>query len=66
MPGAKGSGQVYLEFMVQGAAVKVTAIDAATGTEACIVGPANAPREALQQAVLRKLEYVLKRKRGAP
>jgi hypothetical protein len=54
--------EVYIEFVVQGNVVKATAIDAATGVEASIVGPANAPRAALAEAAARKLDYVLKKK----
>jgi hypothetical protein len=54
--------EVYIEFVVQGNVVKATAIDAATGVEASIVGPANAPRATLAEAAARKLDYVLKKK----
>jgi len=53
--------EILIEFVVQGNFVKATAIDSATGTEASIVGPANAGREALMIAARRKLEYVLKK-----
>jgi hypothetical protein len=36
----------------------------ASGTEASIVGPASAPQAALKSAVLRKLDYVLKKQNG--
>jgi hypothetical protein len=55
--------EFLIEFVVQGSVVKTTAIDSVTGTEASIVGPANAGREALMQAARRKLEYVLKKSR---
>ena len=55
--------EILIEFIVQGNVVKVTAIDAASGVEASIVGPANSPREALSQAAIRKLQYVLQKKR---
>ncbi len=55
-------GEVFVEFVVQGNVVKVTAIDSVTGTEACIVGPANAGRDVLAQAAARKLKYVLEKK----
>ena len=55
-------GEVLFEFVVQGNVVKATAIHAATGAEATIVGPANAGREVLAQAALRKLQYVLAKK----
>jgi len=53
--------EILVEFIVQGSVVKATAIDPVTGTEAAIVGPANAGREALMEAARRKLEYVLKK-----
>ena len=55
--------EIFVEFLVQGNFVKVTAIDAATGTEGSIVGPANAPREALSHAAIRKLKYVIEKKK---
>jgi hypothetical protein len=55
-------GEIFLEFVVQGNVVKATAIDSATGTEASIVGPANAGREVLAHAAARKLKYVLEKK----
>jgi len=59
-----GKQEVFVEFVTQGNVVKATAIDAASGVEASIVGPAGAPREALQAAAIRKLEYVMKKQRG--
>jgi hypothetical protein len=55
---------VYFEFVVQGSVVKVTAIDSSSGCEASVVAPAASPRVTLEQAALRKLEYVLNKKRG--
>lgn len=54
--------EIYIEFVAHGSSVKVTAIDAASGTEVSIVGPAGAQRSALEQAAVNKLEYVLKKK----
>jgi hypothetical protein len=54
--------EILIEFIVQGNVVKATAIDAASGIEASIVGPANAAREALSQAAVRKLKYVMEKK----
>ncbi len=59
-----GSDEVYVEFIVQNAVVKATAIDAKTGMEASIVGPANAPRDGLSATAVRKLLYVLKKKQS--
>ncbi len=56
--------ETYVEFHQIGAFMKATAIDAATGIEATIVGPANAGETVLRNNALRKLEAVL-RKRAA-
>jgi len=64
MPPGPAKPEIYVEFVQQGAVVKVTAIDSATGTEASIVGPINGPREALAKAAANKLAYVLKKQRG--
>jgi hypothetical protein len=58
----KPKSEILIEFIVQGNVVKATAIDAASGIEASIVGPANAAREALSQAAVRKLKYVMEKK----
>jgi hypothetical protein len=51
--------EIFLEFVTLCGSVKVTAIDAATGTEASIVGPASAPRSTLESAAVQKLRYVI-------
>ncbi|WP_181702933.1 DUF6898 family protein [Chthonobacter albigriseus] len=51
---------VYIEIRVIGASAKVTAIDAATGVEVCVIGPAGAARADLERLALRKLEKRLK------
>jgi hypothetical protein len=56
------NSEIYVEFVVHGNTVKATAIDAATGAEASIVGPATAGRAALTQAALRKLKFVMEKK----
>jgi Domain of unknown function (DUF6898) len=56
---ASGKGEILFEFVAQGGVAKATAIDAATGVEASVVGPATAGREVLVQAAARKLQYVL-------
>jgi hypothetical protein len=45
--------------------VKVTAIDAETGTEVSIVGTPTAGEATLRLTAQRKLEYVLNKKAGA-
>jgi hypothetical protein len=55
--------EILIEFVVHGNAVKVTAIDSATGVEASIMGPVNGARDALTQAAVKKLKYLLEKKR---
>jgi hypothetical protein len=54
------AGGVYFEFTPIGASVKVVAIDAATGMEVSVVGPARASQADLQQLALQKLKARLK------
>jgi hypothetical protein len=53
---------ILVEFVRQGAFVKVTAIDPVTGLEASIVGPAGASQTILAEQARRKLDYVAKKK----
>lgn len=53
-----GEREVIFEFLRVGAAVKVTAVDVATGIEASIVGDPAAGEAALKQIARQKLEYV--------
>jgi len=58
--------EVLLEFQAIGNTVKVTATDPLTLVEVSIVGSAHAGEEALRRTAIRKLEYVLaKRRDGA-
>jgi hypothetical protein len=54
---------VYFEFTSVGGSIKVAAIDAATGTEVSVIGPARAARSDLQRLALQKLQTRLK---GSP
>lgn len=64
MPRDEGD-EIYFEFAMQGNVAKATAIDPKTGTEVSVIGPANpTAREALKVAAARKLQFVLKKKRG--
>ena len=63
MTGAKDGtpvGGVFFEFTPIGTSVKVTAIDAASGTEVSVIGPARALQADLQQLALQKLRLRLK------
>jgi len=55
---------VYIECVLHGGLMKVTAIDPSTGTEASVFGPANA-RTALIHNATAKLSWVLKKRRIA-
>ncbi len=55
---------IIIEFRRIGNSVKVSAMDPATLTEVTIVGPANAGEETLKLNVLRKLEFVLAKKKA--
>ena len=65
MTGGEDDGEILIEFVTLGNAVRVTAIHVASGTEASIVGPASAPRAPLEAAALRKLSYVMDKEKGA-
>ncbi len=54
--------EVIFEFLRVGAAVKVTAVDSATGIEASIVGDPAAGGAALKRLARQKLDYVLARR----
>jgi hypothetical protein len=62
---ATGSGgEIFIEFVIQGNVAKATAIDPATGLEASVMGPANAPRATLADAARRKLDYLRRKQNG--
>ena len=52
---------VYFEFTMVGAAVRVSAIDSVTGIEVVTMGPASASQADLQQLALAKLKARLAR-----
>lgn len=51
--------ETLFEFTQVGRIMRVTAIDASTGAEAMILGPANASRHELQSVAAKKLRYVM-------
>jgi len=59
--GGEGEREVFFEFTALGATVKVAAIDAATGIEVIVVGPANAARFDLKRLALAKLKARIER-----
>jgi hypothetical protein len=56
--------EVYFEFTQIGSSVRVAAIDAATGIEVTVVGPATAAPSHLQQLALAKLRMRIAREAG--
>lgn len=55
--------EVYFEFQQVGAYVKVTAIDPVTLVEVSVTGAASAGEQSLKQLALRRLQYVLAKRR---
>jgi hypothetical protein len=58
--GPEAGNETYFEFIVVGRHAKVSAIDAATGTEVSVMGPATASQADLQRLALKKLQARLK------
>ena len=58
--------EIIFEFIQLGGSVKVTAVDAATGIEATIVGDPAAGETALKQLAQRKLDYVMAKRGASP
>lgn len=56
--------EVLLEFKQIGNAVKVTAVDAASGTEVSVVGPASGSQELLKRTAIQKLKFVMEKQKG--
>jgi hypothetical protein len=54
--------EVIFEFVQVGAALKVAAVDVATGIEAVMVGDPKAGEETLRRLAKQKLDYVMSRK----
>ena len=58
---AEAERDVYFEITVIGTAVKVVAIDSATGIEVAVVGPSSAAQSHLERLALQKLKTRLAR-----
>jgi hypothetical protein len=56
--------EVYFEFTQIGSSVRVVAIDAASGVEVTVVGPATAAPSHLQRLALAKLKVRMAREAG--
>jgi hypothetical protein len=60
----ENKGEVLIEMWQVGNAVKVTAVDVATGTEVSIVGSPSVDEEILKRNAVNKLNYVLRKTAG--
>jgi len=58
-------GEVYLEYRPVGKQVQVNAIDAATGIEVSVFGPASASQEDLKRIAVRKLQRRIEQVKGS-
>ena len=54
---------IILEYIQQGSYIKVSAIDARSGFEVSIVGDAKLSQKQLDRAAIRKLEFMMKKRR---
>ena len=54
--------EIIFEFLRIGTALKVTAVDVASGTEVAMVGDPAAGEAALKRLAAQKLAFVMKRK----
>lgn len=59
-----GEREILFEFHRVGAFLKVTAIDAETGREVSVSGPATGSRELLTRTAASKLRWVMEREAG--
>ncbi|WP_372396959.1 hypothetical protein ABMY26_23030 [Azospirillum sp. HJ39] len=58
MTAAGGNGEVLFEFQRVGSYLKVVAIDAKTGVEVTVAGPATGSLELLKRTAINKLRFV--------
>ena len=53
--------EIYFEYVVQGASVKVSALEPETKTEAIVIVPRGLSEEQMKYQALQKLSYLLKK-----
>jgi len=53
--------EIIFEFLQVGTALRIAAVDVATGIEAVIVGDPKAGEETLKRLARQKLDYVMKK-----
>lgn len=54
--------EILIETVQIGASLRVTAIDAATGTEVVFQAPANAGQETIRRIAIDKMKFVMAKK----
>ncbi len=54
--------EIYFEYHIQGAYVRVSALEPETLTEAVVVVPRGLSEEQMKYQALQKLQYILKKK----
>lgn len=54
--------EIYFEYQIQGAYVRVSALEPETLTEAVVVIPKGLSEEQMKYQALQKLQYILKKK----
>lgn len=59
-----GDGEAFVEFRRIGSALKVIAVDPATGIEVSIVGDPRLSQQELARLAVQKLRYVLTKQQG--
>ena len=59
----RAPSEVFIEFCRIGNAVKVSAVDAESLVEVSVMGSATTPATVLERAAIRKLAYVLAKRR---
>jgi hypothetical protein len=64
MPFSPDEEGYIVEFITLGNAVKVTAIDTASGREVSLVATPGAAQDELAQLAVRKLKFVLEKEKG--
>lgn len=57
---APKAGEIYIEFFQIGQQVKAVAVDATTGVEVTVFGPASVSQRDLQNLAVRKLQMRLR------
>ena len=62
--GMNKDNDFIIEFIVIGNSVKVTCVDPRTGREISTIGPGNAPRSQLSNAVVRKIQYAINKEQN--